>query len=132
MPDHRSMIQSLYDAFGRGDAETVLGALHPEAEWNEAESSPYAEGNPHVGPQQVAEGVFGPLLEDFPDFVVSPEKLVGQGDTVVVLGRYTGTHSETGRTLDAQFAHVWTVADGAVVRFQQYTDTAQYRRVMDA
>ena len=34
----------------------------PEIVWNEAESIPYADRNPYVGPQQVAEGVFGRIL----------------------------------------------------------------------
>ena len=52
-------------------------------------------------------------------------------DTIVVLGRYRGTCRATGRVLDAQLAHVWRVADGRVVGFQQYTDTLQAARVVE-
>ncbi len=31
-----------------------------------------------------------------------------------------------GREVRAQFAHVWGVRGGRVVRFQQYTDTKQF------
>lgn len=130
MSSNRELIQSLYDAFAQGDADTVLGALHPEVDWREAESSPYADQNPYLGPQQVAEGVFERLLADFPDFTVTPEQLVADGDTVVSLGRYAGTRAATGESLDAQFVHAWTVEDGQVTRFQQYTDTAQFQHVM--
>ena len=126
---NRELISSLYDAFGRGDAGTVLGAMHPEIDWNEAEGSPYADQNPYSSPQRVGEGVFGRLLTDFDGFSVVPEQMVSEGNTVVALGRYTGTHKESGRPLDAQFAHVWTVEDGQVTAFQQYTDTAQYQQV---
>jgi ketosteroid isomerase-like protein len=47
------------------------------------------------------------------------------GDRVVALGRYSGKFKKTGRAIDAQFAHVWTVRNGKVTAFQQYTDTAQ-------
>lgn len=129
MSSNRELVQSLYDAFARGDADTVLGALHPEVDWREAESSPYADQNPYLGPQQVAEGVFERLLADFPDFTVTPEQLVADGDTVVSLGRYAGTRAATGESLDAQFVHAWTIEDGRVTRFQQYTDTAQFQQV---
>jgi ketosteroid isomerase-like protein len=33
---------------------------------------------------------------------------------------------KTGTPIDAQFAHVWHVRDGKVMRFQQYTDTRQW------
>ncbi len=49
---------------------------------------------------------------------------------VVVLGTYTGRRKETGREVRAQFAHVWGVRDGRVVRFQQYTDTKQFAEVV--
>ena len=130
MPSNRDFIQSLYDAFARGDADTVLGALHTDVDWNEAEGNPLADQNPYTGPQRVGEGVFGRLLANFDDFTVTPEQLVAEGDTVVALGRYTGTHKTSGRPLDAPFAHVWTVEDGKVTAFQQYTDTAQYRQLL--
>jgi ketosteroid isomerase-like protein len=119
-------IQSLYEAFGRGDADTVLGALDAHVQWNEAEGSPLAADNPYVGPQQVGEGVIGRLVGDYEGFTVTPRTYVAEGNDVVVLGRYTGTRKDSGQTLDAQFVHHWTVEDGRVMRFQQYTDTAQW------
>ena len=99
-------------------------------EWREADSQPYAEGNPYVGPERVGEGVFGRIMGDFEGFTVTPDTFVAEGDRVVALGRYTGTRQGTGEALDAQFAHVWTVDGGRVVRFQQYTDTAQMSKLL--
>lgn len=131
MPSNRELVQSIYDAFARGDAGTVLGAFHPDIVWREAENVPYADRSPYHGPQQVAEGVFGRLMTEWDGFTASPETVIQDGDTVVGLGRYRGAFKATGRTLDAQFAHVWTVQDGLVTTFQQYTDTAQFARVSD-
>jgi hypothetical protein len=58
--------------------------------------------------------------------------LYGDGDSVVVEGRYTGKFNATGADLDAQFCHVFKVADGKITSFQQYTDTAQFQKVMNA
>ncbi|MGZ8492532.1 MAG: nuclear transport factor 2 family protein [Gemmatirosa sp.] len=126
MQSNRELIGSLYAAFGRGDAGTVLGMMDPGTVWMEAESSPYADRNPYVGPQQIGEGVFGRIMGEWDGFSVNPETLLQDGDVVVAIGRYRGTFRATGRALDAQFAHVWTLRDGRVTRFQQYTDTAQY------
>ncbi len=130
MPSNRELIQSLYEAFAKGDAGTVLGAMHPEIDWNVAEGIPYADQNPFIGPQRVGEGVFGRMMADFDNFSVTPEKVIGEGDTVIALGRYRGTHRGSNRPLNAQFAHAWTVKDGQVASFQQYTDTAQYQQLM--
>jgi hypothetical protein len=40
-------------------------------------------------------------------------------------GRYTGKYKKTGKAIDAQVAHVWTLKDGKITNFQQYTDTKQ-------
>jgi ketosteroid isomerase-like protein len=132
MASNRELIRSLYDAFAKGDAGTVLGAMHPEVNWREAENSPYADQNPYVGPGRVGEGLFGRLMADFDGFAVTPHKLVAEGDAVVALGRCTGSYRTTGNRLDAQFVHAWTVRDGKVVDFQDYTDTAQWQKVMTA
>lgn len=126
---NKVLIQSLYDAFAAGDAATVLGAMHPEIIWNEAEGNPLSEGNPYVGPGQVGEGVFGRILNDYEGFTVTPQCLVAEGGDVVALGRYTGTKASSGAPLDAQFVHHWTIEDGKVTRFQQYTDSAQWARL---
>jgi uncharacterized protein len=128
MSQNRELIQSLYAAFGRGDAGTVLGSMHPDVEWNEAEGSPYADRNPYNGPQRVGEEVFGRILADYEAFTVTPEHLLSDGDMVVALGRYTGNHRASGEGLNAQFAHVWTIRDGKIAKFQQYTDTEQHQR----
>jgi len=132
MPQNREFIQSLYDAFARGDAGTVLGALAPDVKWYEAEGNPYADGNPYDSPQRIGEKVFGRILADYENFVVHPQQLVAEGETVVALGRYTGTHRASGQPYDAQFVHVWTIRGDKVTKFQQYTDTAQMQQHVKA
>jgi uncharacterized protein len=123
------IVKDIYDAFGKGDVPGVLGSLDDRVRWQEAEGTKYADRNPYNSPQAVAEGVFQRIVADLPDFAVVPEGFVEGGDTVVVEGRYKGTHGVTGARLDAQFVHVWQLRDGKVVRFQQYTDTKQWAEV---
>jgi ketosteroid isomerase-like protein len=126
-------VKALYEAFARGDVGTVIGALDENVEWSEAEGNPWYLGHPFVGPQQVVEGVFTRIGEEFQDFRADPHRFLGGGDTVAVEGRYSATsHRATGRPLDAPFLHVWDVRNGKVVRFTQYTDTRQWADVMGA
>jgi ketosteroid isomerase-like protein len=130
MGKNGDIIKELYDAFGRGDVPAVLAGFDPAIEWWEAEGFLYAEGNPYVGPQGVAEGVFQRIVSDVQDFTVTPESFIDSGEVVVVQGRYTGAIK--GTPLDAQFAHVWTFRTEKVTRFQQYTDTKQWAEAMGA
>ncbi|MET1113204.1 MAG: nuclear transport factor 2 family protein [Allosphingosinicella sp.] len=125
-------IRAIYDAFAAGDIPGVVGRMSEDMVWNEAENFPYADGNPYRGPAAILSGVFGRLGAEWDGFAALPEEFLDAGDTVVVLGRYRGACKATGRALDAQLAHVWRVADGKAVRFQQYTDTLQAARVMGA
>lgn len=127
-----SIVKGLYDAFARGNIAAVLGALDPGAEWREADSSRYADGNPYIGPEAVAEGVFQRLARDFEDFTATPTHIIDGGIIVVVEGRYAGTVRATGAALDAQFAHVWQLREGKVARFQQYTDTRRWAEAAGA
>ena len=126
------LIRGIYDAFGAGDVPGVLGRMSPDIEWNEAESFPYADGNPYRGPDAILGGVFARLGGEWDGFAAVPEEFLDAGDSVVVLGRYRGTCKATGEPVDAQMAHVWRVKDGKAAAFQQYTDTLQFARATGA
>ena len=126
------LIRGIYDSFAAGDVPAVVARMSPDMVWNEAENFPYADGNPYRGPEAILGGVFARLGSEWDGFAAVPEEFLDAGDTVVVLGRYRGTFKASGLALDAQLAHVWRVADGKAVRFQQYTDTLQAARVTGA
>jgi uncharacterized protein len=119
-------VRAMYEAYEKGDIAKVLGQMEQNVEWNEAENFIYADRNPYIGPQAVLEGVFMRLGSEWDGFTVRPEEWLDAGHRVVVLGSYSGTHKATGKSVQAQFAHVWGVNQGRVVRFQQYTDTKQF------
>ena len=126
------VIRAIYDAFAMGDVPGVLGRMAPDIEWNEAENFPYADGNPYVGPEAIAQGVFMRCATEWDGFAVQVDEIFDAGDTVVAVGRYLGTYKATGTAQHIQMAHVWRVADGRAVRFQQYADTLGVARVTGA
>lgn len=52
------------------------------------------------------------------------------GGVVCATSTYHGTFRATGRSLSAESCHLWTVRDGVVHRFRQYTDTAAFAEAM--
>lgn len=124
--ENMTVIRGMYESFSRGDVTSVLGQMHQHIEWREAENFIYADRNPYRGPQAVLEGVFMRLASEWADFKVMPEEWLDAGNHIVVLGTYNGRHKESGKEVRAQFAHIWGVTHGRVVRFQQYTDTKQF------
>lgn len=127
------IVSDAYEAFGRGDLPAVLAAMDPEIRWHEAESNPYMpSGEAWVGPEAIVSNLFVKLGEDWDGFAVHPDRFHDAGDVVVVEARYSGTHNGTGKALDAQVCHVWTLRDGKITKFQQYVDTAKLQDVMGA
>jgi uncharacterized protein len=123
-------LQAAYAALAKNDPSLLFGAMAPGIQWNEAEGNPLADRNPYIGGQSVGEGVFGRLLAAIDGFTVLPDRFVDGGDDVIVLGRYGGTMKHNGAKLDAQFCHVYRFENDRIVSFQQYTDSAQWARLM--
>jgi hypothetical protein len=125
------LLKGLYDAFGRGDIPTVLGAMSQDIRWSEAESNPYMpSGEAWVGPDAVLNNLFMRLGSEWDGFAVHPRTFHDAGASVIVEARYSGTYKATGKSMDLQVCHVWDVKDGKVTRFQQYGDTAKLQDVM--
>lgn len=124
-----SIVQGMYDSFAKGDIPSVLSALDNQVEWWEAENFIYDDGNPYVGPDAVLHGVFIRIGTEWEGFAVSPNGVIDAGDTIIGHGYYSGTYKKNGKYVKAQFAHFFTFRDGKIVRFQQYTDTAQFQQV---
>jgi ketosteroid isomerase-like protein len=107
--------------------------MHPEIRWHEAEGNPYQpSGEPWVGPDAILNNLFVKLAEEWDGFTVHPQSYHEAGEVVVVEARYTGTYKATGKPMDAQVCHVWTLKDGKAAKFQQYVDTAKMKDVMGA
>ena len=129
MADNATIVRGIYDGLARGDIMAVMGTMHEQIEWNEAEHFTYWPGGAFIGPQAVLAGVLARIAQDIDGFGIDIRRIVAAGDTVLVEARYKGTAKATGKPIDAQVAHVWDLRDGKAVRFQQYTDTWQFAQV---
>ena len=117
------IVKRSYDAFERKDLAGVLGDMHPEIVWEQAQGLPH--GGIYHGPEEVRRNIFEPLdAEWWDEFSAAPDEFIAAGDQVVVIGRYRGVGKQTGKRLDVPFVHVWTLLDGKAIRFRQFLDTA--------
>lgn len=125
-PDNVSIIDGMYKSFATGDVPAVLAAFDANIIWNEAENFPYADRNPYKGPDAVVDGVFARLGSEWDYWnLVDIELHDMANDQVLATGRYQAKYKKNGKTIDAQFAHLWTLKEGKVLNFQQYADTKQ-------
>jgi len=123
MTDAVEIIKQVYAAFEQGDIATVFSKFSPEIHWYAAENSPAYKGPPFYGPEAIAREVFQLLADEFPGMAVEVDELLGAGDKVVALGYYVGVRKSTGKSFRTQMAHLWTIHQEKVTKFQQYLDT---------
>ena len=125
------IIKDIYTNFASGNAEAVLATLDSNIEWNEAENFIYADKNPYKGRTAIAEGVFSRLGSEWEYFKITDMKITEMDNNMVLMtGRYNAKNKTTGKLLNSQAAHVWTLKNGKVTRFQQFTDTKQAAEVV--
>jgi ketosteroid isomerase-like protein len=117
-------VRGLYDAFSRGDLDTLEKGISRDILWNEAENSLYSAGNPYRNFAAIRSGVLEPPTREYDNFRLELDELFDADDTIVTTGRYRGKNKETGKELSAQFCHVLHVdKDGKLDRVQEYVDT---------
>ena len=116
-------VRRSYEAFARDDLDGVVADMDPDIEWHQAQGLPH--GGVYRGLDAVRRAIFDPLDDEWwDDFSADPDEFIDAGESVVVLGRYTGRAKESGKPLDVPFAHIWTFRDGKAVLFRQFLDTA--------
>ena len=108
-------VRAAYEAFGRGDIDSVLGMCAEDISWNVPEPIPHAKTT--TGRDGVAQ-FFGSLAQLWTDFGLDIDLVTEEGDKGIGIGRahgkLRGTESSYG------WVHVFTVRDGEVVRFDEY------------
>tara|TARA_R110002020_G_scaffold293535_2_gene508995 strand:+ start:99999 stop:100319 length:321 start_codon:yes stop_codon:yes gene_type:complete len=97
--------------------------MDPKIQWNEAEGNKYASGNPYIGPDAVLNGVFIPIGGDHEYFNLTDIDLHEMSNNQVFATLRYNAKLKNGKAYDAQAAHLWTLNNGKIIAFQQYTDT---------
>ena len=114
------IVKSVYAAFDRGDIPAVLDMFDPQISWREAEGNPYEpSGKAWIGHDEIMQKLFTRIGAEWDYFRAVPHTFHDAGATVVVEIRYEGKYKKTGKTLDAQACHIFTLRGGKVTAFQQ-------------
>jgi ketosteroid isomerase-like protein len=120
--DAVTTIESVYEAFGRGDIPYILGLLHPEVAWHTPSSVPFSKGL-YRGPDEVGE-FFRAMAANVTEPGVEVDEVFPAGDRVVALIRFRGRGRGSGRPFEAAEAHLWRLSGGEVVELRSYPDSA--------
>lgn len=123
--------QAVFAAFGAGDIPAILEHLAEDVviEFYGPTAIPYAGTyRGHVEARRFFETVLCSVrINQF-----EPEEFLADADKVIVTGHLNLNALSTGGTIDSDFVHVITLADGRWTRFRDFMNTAVAVAAFDA
>jgi hypothetical protein len=116
-----ALIVSAYEAFSRGNIQSVLTILAEDILWHVPGRGPLSRD--YSGPDEVL-GFFDHFMRlSEGTFRVQIDEIFAEGDRVVIL--CTETARRGGRSWSSPQVHVWTIKDGRAIAFRQYQGDQQ-------
>jgi|SRR5271165_382462 len=119
-------VKRVYEAFVKGDLQAILRPLTDDVDWQIVGSFKRVPWPSAWRGRRELEKYFRTLAEALDVEVFQPDEFIAAGDNVVVLGHERMRARATGRVVEAKWAQVWTLRDGLVSRYREYTDTAAW------
>lgn len=121
-------VQSLYDYFQKRELDKIRPLFHENIKWSQMKGFP--NGGEYVGADEIFENVFQGFSDNWTDWKADVTEFLDAGDDVIAVGVYRGTFNKSGKDLEADFIHRYTIKNGIITRFKQYTDTGLFFMAM--
>jgi ketosteroid isomerase-like protein len=119
-------VKQIYDAFARRDIPEAFARFDAAIELKQSDEVPWGGTyNGHEGALQF----FSNLTQTISS-VVTVERYIDAGDSVVAIGWTRGTVNATGAKFDVSIAHVWTFRGGLAIRVRFFIDNPTMRAAL--
>lgn len=121
------VVKDGYADFLKGDIPAVLSRFADSFEF----TVPGAPEVPYAGTSRNRDELaafFQGLDANVVISVFEPREYVAMGDHVVTLGHYEGHVKKSGHQFSTDWAMVWTVRDGKVASFKEFSDPTELKK----
>lgn len=115
------LIKELYRSFKEKDYKAFARICSPDLIWHQNPGFP--NGSTHYGANEVVKNVFQVFNNEWESFRYFIDEMRDLGDGVLVVGAYEGKHRRSGKTFRSEAIHLYSIQDGKVAHFRQFTDT---------
>ncbi|HTB58635.1 MAG TPA: nuclear transport factor 2 family protein [Polyangia bacterium] len=123
--DNVRVVREIYEALGRGDVAGVLARMTEDARWDfNVAASDVPWHAPATGPTEI-QRFLGGFMENVTLTAFEPRRFIASGEDVVVDVHLAYTVKRTGKLVDEQQLHWWSLAAFRVKRLRHFEDTAQ-------
>lgn len=121
MPTPREVIESFYDKLARNDIPGLWALYAPDLTYTVTGTTPLS--GTFRGLDEIREKLFVPVFSKVKELVLTPDRLIVDGGTVVALVRGQGKTAD-GKPYANRYAFVFEVRDGKITEVTEFLDTA--------
>jgi ketosteroid isomerase-like protein len=118
-----ALVQKAFDAFGRGDVQTILDLSTSDSEFH----CPGPAIVPYAGLKRgrtEIKDAFDTILATQKNVRLSIERMIAQGDDVVAIGEYSTEVIPTGKSVKSPIVIAFQIQNGKISRHLVMGDTA--------
>ena len=124
------VVRGALRAFGEGDHDRFLDALHQEVSWEAPAGKHFPGSGEHSGRDAVQEKYIGDVGRTYTEFGFRPQSFLDTDeDAVLVIGHFEGKGVE-GSNVDTEAVQIWEFNGNAAVRVCIYADSAAFPEVV--
>ena len=116
-PEDLETVRRAYDAFARGDIETLSTFLAPDIEWRTTQDVPFL--GTYAGLDEFLRGM-DEWTGAFEEITTQIEEMIDAGENVIVYHRMRGRGRDSGVEVDLAIYQVVAVRDGKLTRMHDY------------
>jgi uncharacterized protein len=117
------VVKLTYAAFGRGDIPAVLNLIAEQVDWQEVCPASLPYSGLRRNRAEVA-NFFSEMAQTEEVKAFEPREFIVAGENVTVLGYTEGYARDTKKEYRSEWAHVFTVQNGKIIRWRGFLDTA--------
>ncbi|WP_207515212.1 nuclear transport factor 2 family protein [Longitalea luteola] len=127
---HGQKVSQLYDAFNRGDIETILNNLSNDCIWEVMGQPDIPFSGIYHGREDIKE-FFGKLANTLQITEMTPEHILENGNLVIATGHYTAMALNTNKRFSSSWAMMYEFnEEGQCTHFRDCFDTLACMRAM--
>lgn len=121
--ENAALVRRLYSAFGDGDIPGILSLLSNDIDWLFFGPPEIPFAGHYRGHEEVA--AFFQKAFDTSEFLVfEPREIIPGLNNALVQGFERVQAKATGRVWETDWAHVFSISDGKIVKLREYYNTA--------
>jgi hypothetical protein len=123
-------IKNLYEAFGRGDVQTIMDNLTDDVDWSADVAGSVAPWHGRKEGKAAVPSFFEGIANSTTVLEFTPLAYAATDNEVLTFVRYRVRGNDTGREGEMNIHHYWRLRDGKVEYYRGSEDSALTREVL--